>query len=198
MELDELKKSWQQAPGKNFDDTNIMGMVRSEGKGPLQALRKAYMKQIVVLIVVPVALLLTNIDYLSAAFSSILFWTYILFCIGMMAFAFYNLRIVMSLQHSHEMLSTHLRRKLELLEKRKKAELIFMRATLLLLIILTEITPYFQQYRMLDKWHALSPAIRFPVYVLMIVLQYFASRNLKRKRTGEHIDHLRKLVGQLD
>ena len=92
----------------------------------------------------------------------------------------------------------NLEQQIWLLEKRISQNLTRIRIALLLFILLTEILPYFQQFRMLNKWHALSPIIRFSSYAAYLVIQYFVSRAVTQKKFGKHLDRLKGLLKEIN
>ena len=71
------------------------------------------------------------------------------------------------------------------------------RLVFLFFVLLLEVVPYFQHYRMLDKWHSLSLPLRIGAYAGFFLLQYILNRRLKEHRVGRHIAYLKELVGQM-
>ncbi|MEO8174373.1 MAG: hypothetical protein ABI581_14865 [Sediminibacterium sp.] len=49
---------------------------------------------------------------------------------------------------------------------------------------LIEIVPYFQHYRMLDKWHSVPLVIRLLAYATLVVMQYTVSKSLQKEGLG--------------
>jgi len=60
--------------------------------------------------------------------------------------------------------------------------------------VLTEIVPYIQHYRMLDKWHSLSPLIRIGSYAALLAVQYFLGRKLLYRKFGSHLKYLQDVL----
>jgi hypothetical protein len=77
-------------------------------------------------------------------------------------------------------------------------KLIVLPLVLLVMVILTEILPFYQHFRMLDKWHALPDLLRFGIYAAFFILQYFASRLVNKRKFGRHISQMRELLARLD
>jgi hypothetical protein len=146
---------------------------------------------------VPFILFSVNLKDTDTVLSSVLFWSYIAFCIGMVLFARYNYKIVQRMQTMDTVVKSNLEQQVSLLEKRSKIEIWGLRGVLLFFVLLLETLPYFQHYRMLDKWHALSPFIRFGSYAGLLFIQYVLNRRLKEQRVGRHLAHLRELVKQM-
>ena len=72
-----------------------------------------------------------------------------------------------------------------------------MRVVLLFFIVLVEVVPYLQHYRMLDKWHSLPAAVRIGAYALLLLLQYFINKKVKQHKVGRHLDYLKELLTQM-
>src|ERR1700716_322071 len=148
MELDDLKQTWKQTPEKNNLKTNIMELIQHKDYGPVAAMKRVYRKQIILMSIIPFILLATNLMDLRIVLTSVMFWSYVAFCLGIVVFAYYNYRIVRKMEVMDEMVNTNLEHQINLLEKRKKWELAGMRGGLIFFMTLTEVVPYFQHYRM--------------------------------------------------
>jgi hypothetical protein len=84
-----------------------------------------------------------------------------------------------------------------LLEKRADLEIQGLRGVLFFFILLLEVLPYFQHYRMLDKWHSISIFFRIGSYGGLLLLQYVLNKQLKEQRIGRHLAYLKGLVAQM-
>jgi len=197
MELDDLKQTWKQANIQKDKNTDIMDLMKHKSYGPIAALKREFRKQIIVMALLPLFLLFTTIDDLSQIFSNVLFWSYVAFCLGMVVFASANYRIVDKMGRMDRMVRLNLEQQIDLLEKRLKWKIVALRITLLFFIALLEIVPFFQHYRMLDKWHSLSPVIRFASYAALLVLQYFLSRIVSERKFGAHVKYLKALMNEM-
>lgn len=198
MELDDLKESWKQTNIKKITNTNIMELIQHKSYGPVSALKRAFAKQIRLMIIIPVILLLTNVNDLGKVLSSIMFWSYVVFCMGVVFFAYYNYRLVEQMEDMNGLVKSRLEQQVNIMETRLKGNIIGVRIALLFFISLTEIVPYFQHFRMLDKWHSLSPAIRFGAYALLLILQYLLSRKISERKYGKHLSYLKELVKEME
>ena len=197
MELNDLKKSWKQIPVNNITNTDIMELIQHKSYGPIAALKKAYRKQIILMMLLPFLLLATNMDEISKPLTSVLFWAYVAFCLGVIIYASYNYRLVSKMEGMDKMVKETLEKQVAFLETRMKNMFVGLRIVLLVLITLTEILPYFQHYRMLDKWHSLNPLIRFGSYAALLTYQYFVGRWMLQRKFGEHIAYLKTLVKEI-
>ena len=198
MELDDFKKGWQdshkQQPSTN---KNILEIIHHKGQGPVAALKRSFRRQIIALTVVPIVIVATNIPNIDKMLSSVLFWCYIIFCIGVVVFACLNYSVVKKMEVMDGMVKPNLEQQILILETRLRQNIIGIRVTLLFFIILTEVLPYFQDFKMLNTWHSLSPLIRFGVYTLLFLFQYFLSRSVTDQKFGRHIAHLKELVKEM-
>jgi hypothetical protein len=197
MELDDLKQTWKETNTKTNINTDIMDIMKHKSYGPIAGLKKEFRKQIVLMVLLPLFLLFTTVDDMSRIFSNVLFWSYTLFCVGMVIFASANYHIVEKMGTMDGRVRSNLEQQIDLLETRLKWKLIGLRIALVFFIILVEIVPYFQHYRMLDKWHSLSPFTRFASYAAILALQYFVSRIVNERKFGGHIKYLKTLVKEM-
>jgi hypothetical protein len=197
MELDELKQTWQQATIEKPSNTDIMELIHQKSYGPVAALKRVFRKQMAMMSIIPLLLILTNMNDVYAVFTSILFWSYVAFCIGIILFAAYNYRIAGKMEEMHGEVKQNLEQQVSLLEKRMHWELVGLRCVLIFFVILLETVPYVQHYRMLDKWHSLSPFIRFALYAGLATVQYFTNRKLSYQKVGRHLAYLKGLVSEM-
>jgi hypothetical protein len=198
MELDDLKKAWKPENDQvKFKHDNIMELIQQKSYGPIAALKRAFRKQILFMAIIPICLFLTNVDDAEKVLTNVLFWSYVLFCAGACVFFYYNYLLVKKMEGMDRIVRSNLEQQVEVLESRLKSHVIAMRIVGLFFILLCEVLPYFQSIRMLDKWHALSPFIRFGAYALFMVLQYFAGRSFSYKKFGQHLAYLKDLLKQM-
>ena len=199
MELDDLKHEWQQADKKHpLKNKDIMEMIQQESRGPVATLKKSFRKQMIAMTIVPLAILATNLHQVDKTLSSALFWFYILFCIGVIIFARMNYSVVKKMETMDGKVKSNLEQIIAVLETRLKQNLIGIRVALLFFVLLTEVLPYFQHFRMLNTWHSLSPLIRFGAYASLFIFQYYVSRSVSHRKFGKPIAQLKELVKQME
>ena len=199
MELDDLKQTWKQTDSKHQSlNKNIMEMIQHKSYGPVAALKRSYKKQIIMMALMPFVLLFTNMDDPGAALTSIMYWSYVALCMGVIVFSFNGYQIADRMQNMDGMVKQNLEQQISLLETTLKWKMIGIRIALLIFILLTEIVPHFQHYRMLDKWHSLSPFIRFGAYGLLFFLQYMLNPIVAERKFGRHLAHLRGMMKEMD
>lgn len=197
MELDDLKQTWQESQSTKSSNTNIMELIQHKSYGPLAALKKAFRKQILLMIILPAYVVLTNTDDVNHALKSVMLWGYIAFFLGVIIFTYYNYRMVSKMESMDSLVKSNLEQQVNLLETRMKWKKTGLTIALLFLILLAEITPYFQHYRMSDKWHSVAPAIRFLSYASFMILQYFISTRVNERRYGRHLRYLKELANEM-
>ncbi len=188
MELDDLREQWKRAdkihPRKNL---NIMELIQHRSYGPVAALKRSLRKQMIAMTVVPIAIIATNLSHIDKTLTSAMFWFYIVFCVGVIIFARLNYAVVKKMEGMDAMVKSNLEQQIFILETRLRQNIIGIRVALLLFIVLTEVLPYFQNFRMLNTWHSLSPLIRFGAYTVLFLFQYLLSREVSRRKF-EHRD----------
>lgn len=198
MELDDLKESWKQAPIKKIKNTDIMDLIQHKSYGPVEALKKEFKKQMMLFAVIVLVQVLVNVDNLPGLLQSILFWSYVAFCIGVITFSYQNFLIAQKMENADGNLKQNIQTQIDILERRLERKIIALRFAMLFFIILVEILPYFQHYRSLQLWHSISPFIRFGAYAFLLILQYFISRRITQKNFGNHITYLKNLIKEME
>ena len=197
MELDDLKHRWKEKTNQKPTNKGIMEMIQHKSYGPVAALKRSYRKQIVVMLLMPFFLLATNAEDISRPLNSVLYWSYVVFCVGMVAFSTNNYIIADKMQRMDGLLKENLEQQITLLETRMKWTIIGLRVVLLFFIVLVEVVPYFQHFSTLDKWHSLPVYARFGVYAALLISQYFLTPFVLRRKFGRHLDSLKELVKEL-
>jgi hypothetical protein len=197
MELDDLKQTWKEKTNQKPTNKNIMEMIQHKSYGPVAALKRSYRKQILVMLLMPFLLLATNLDDISRPLTSVMYWSYVVFCIGMATLAINNYLVANRMQRMDGLLKTNLEQQITLLQTRMKWTIIGLRLALLFFVVLAEVLPYFQYYRMLDKWRSLPMLTRYGVYVGLFIAQYFLNPLLLQYKFGRHLNSLKQLASEL-
>lgn len=198
MELDELKQQWNQSEKtEQPKNQNIMQLIQNKSYGPVAALKRSLRKQMMAMVIIPIAIVGTNLQHIDKTLTSVLFWCYLAFCLGVIIFTRLNYTLVEKMEGMDSEVKSNLEQQIALLETRLRQNLIGVRIALLFFIVLVEVLPYFQDFSMLNKWHALSPFIRFGAYAALFLLQYFISRTVSYRKFGQHIAYLKELVQQM-
>ena len=197
MELDDLKESWKQTGQTNNKNTDIMELIQHKSYGPVAALKREFRKQMVVMALMPFLLISTNLNNVNNVFTSVLFWSYVILCIGLITFGYVNYRLAGKMEIMDGDLKSNLNQQINVLETRLQWKMIGLRVALIFFAVLFEVVPYFQHYRMLDKWHSLPIAARYATYAALLILQYFLSRRVNERKYGTHLTYLKKLADEI-
>ena len=197
MELDDLKQAWKQENNKQTKTPDIMELIHQKSKGPIASLKNAFRKQMMVVTAMMSVVIATQANNVDSISSNLLFWTFIGFSLSMILAFYYNYRYTGKMENMDEKVKDNLEHHVTMLEQRLKWQNIFARIVILLFIILLEVIPLYENVRMLNKWHALSPFIRFGSYAAYLVLQYFLSRAVTQKKFGKHLDRLKGLLKEI-
>ena len=193
MELDQLKQQWQKASAQDTPPhRDVRHILRQAGKGPLASLKRNFRKQIILLVLV--FFIIANQFRDRGLFNNLFVQFYLVFCLSLCIFFYYNYRMVKRLEKTDHPLIDHLINQVTLLEKRMRWHRMFTRIAVIVLILLVEIIPLFHNDRMLQKWHAVAPLIRIAVYAGFILLHYYVGKKLAGRRYGQHLQRLKNLL----
>lgn len=198
MELDDLKKTWKENTSNKITNTDIMELIQHKSYGPIAALKKAYRKQIINLVRVPLLLLLLSFIIkgdASKLLGSVLFWTFVAMCIVALANASYNYRIVSKMEGMNARVKDNLEQQINLLDTRLNKMITIEKWLMLIFISAVEFIPYFPG--MPDGIHSVNPMIRLGIYGLMLIYQYYIHKWILEKRYGDHIDYLKRLIKEM-
>ncbi|SHF81638.1 hypothetical protein [Flavisolibacter ginsengisoli] len=198
MELDDLKQSWKETPIPTPVNKNIMEMIQHKSYGPVAALKRGFRKQMIIMALMPFILLLTNASDISKPLTSVLYWSYVAVAIGVIIVAYYNYRIADKMQDMNGMVKANLQQQVSVLQTRLRWKIIGLRIVFIFFIVLLEVLPYIQHYRMLEKWHSLPLFARFAVYLGFLLLQYFISPLIIQRKFGRHLNYLQSLVKEME
>jgi hypothetical protein len=198
MKLDELKQTWKETKTDKHKNANIMEMLQHKSYGPIAALKREYRKQMAMMALLPFVLILTNVGALESVFTSVMFWSYVAFCLGIIAVSYYNYQTASRMEGMDALVRENLEKQIRLLEMRMKWSVTGVRIVLVYFIILTEVLPYFQHYRMLELWHSLAPIYRFGTYAALLLAQHFVGRKVCQRRFGGHLNYLKELVRDME
>jgi hypothetical protein len=198
MELDDLKQSWKETPVPTPANKNIMEMIQHKSYGPVAALKRGFRKQMIIMALMPLILLLTNASDISKPLTSVLYWSYVVVAIGVILVAYYNYRIADKMQDMNGMVKANLGQQVSILQKMLRWKIIGLRIVFIFFIVLLEVLPYFQHYRMLDKWHSLPMLTRYAVYLGFLLFQYVMSPIILQRKFGRHLTYLQSLVKEME
>ena len=174
-----------------------MELIHHKSTGPVAALKRGFRKQMIIMLLMPGFIFITNSANAEGLLKSILFWSYVVFCLFAVVYFYFDYRIASRMENMEGAVKANLEKQTVLLEKRLRWKIVSLPIITLFFILLLEVLPYVQHYRMLNTWHSLSPFIRFGAYGLLLLLQYFASRRVNERKFGAHLRHLKELVREM-
>lgn len=197
MELDDLKQTWNKT-NKQTINRDIMNIIQHKNSGPVASLNREFLKPVGMMLIVPIIFISMNLKNIEGVFTSVLFWSYIGFYIVVVIFSYYSLQIVKQMQVMDGMVKANLEKQISLLETRLRWKMIGLPVAMLFFVILFEVVPYFQDYKMLNTWHSLSPLIRFGIYAAMFLFQYLIAKRINKLKFQNNIDRLKQLVKEME
>ena len=199
MELDDLKQTWKLTSNiKQPLKKDIMEFIQQPQYGPVAALKKEFRKQITLLILAMAFIIMTTIKEIADLRNNFLFWSYMGFLVVAIIFHFINYRIARQMEIMNGDVKSNLQKHIDILETRLRWKRIVLPLVTLFFIVLVEILPGYQHFRMLDKWHALPVMTRIGSYAGLLVLQFFANRWVTWKKFGSHLEYLKKLLKEIE
>ena len=196
MELDDLKKSWNQS--QITHNQNIMSIIQHTSEGPVAALKRSFKKQIILMTLVPLMLVVTNLNNVLGVFNSILFISYVAFCLAVILFSLMNYAFVRKMEGRDVAVKSNLEGQVKILETRLRWHIVGFRLALLYFVVMVEIVPFLQDSRLLNVWHSIHPALRILCYILLFILQYYLSRKVSERKFGSHVRYLKELVKEMN
>jgi hypothetical protein len=197
MELDELKQTWKQAEATMKPaNANIIELMQNKSYGPVAELKRRFRKQ---LIIIPflVAIVINNLSIKHNIFSDPIFWCYIAFCTFVCASFYFNYRLLNKMQCMDCMIKSNLEVQVKTLETRLQWHVKGVRIMLVFMIVLLEVLMYLNLEPSFHKWQLQPISIRFASYLALVVLQYFVSKLLFKRKYGNHLQYVKKLVAEL-
>jgi amino acid transporter len=198
MELDDLKNSWKLGETKKQETLNIMELIHQKSKGPLASLKYAFRRQMITIAVLMIVITISNARNLETIPGYVLYFTYLAFCMAIILAFYINYRRTSKMEDDMDKpVKNNLEDYVVHLEQRLKWQYFGSRLVVLLFIVMVEVLPLFYHARMLDKWHAVPPLVRFLAYIFYFLVVYFVSRRVKQRKFGQHLDHLKELLNTL-
>ena len=91
MELDDLKSTWKGKETKQ-QTPDIMELIHQRSKGPLASLKHAFRRQMIAIAVLMIAVTISNAGLIETVPGYVLFFTYIGFCLAVIAAFFIHYR----------------------------------------------------------------------------------------------------------
>jgi len=197
MELDDFKQDWKksgeqlQTPQYNLNDLLV-----SHSSGPLNALKKKYKTQVILL---PLAAGLLGFVMAQKPIlqQSAFIWFIIpvLLLLALMYYRDYRLIVNME-QTTTDSIKNSLEVNVALLNQNAKQQLHFTRVILVIFILILEATMYYQHPADFNFWQGVLLPIRLAFYALMLFIQPYITKYFFNLSFGQYIKHLENLLDQ--
>jgi len=197
MELDDLKQHWnkadQQYTGSDYDLNQIL---KAKVNGPLDSLRQAYKRQLILLPLTAAFLTFSCLSHETLNYNALI-WSAVLMML-ILIFGYYrNLKLVRFMQQPAEHgIKQKLEEDLQVLHKNVKQELILYRIFIIVFLIALEVTMFYNLVPSYTKWHEVMLPIRLVVYAFVIILQPYITRYFFKQNYGQYISRLQELIAQ--
>jgi hypothetical protein len=195
MELDELKQPWKISAEK-IPPVNIGEMIRQQAADPLHRLKRRFRSRMIVLPLV-LTWLIINLSKHHDIFSDVLFWLYVVICIGMTGYFYAGYRQVSRIQDMDGPVKSMLEKRVRALEQGLRWRLICVRILFVVFIVLLEIMLFYKQEPSLAAWYALPIYLRLAVYAGLTGFFYLLTGWILGNKYGKYIRRLRELVEQM-
>jgi hypothetical protein len=195
MELDELKEMWNRADQTASANYNVTELIYRDSKSPLAAIERNLK---FALLVFPLVAILFTGNFLGSSHQSPT--RILLFAILFIEFLFslLNYGLIKKIQQPEGDIKTSLLNKVSLLQKLCGLYVYVQLGLYALMVVLLEISMYFQLDNNFNGWAKINPAIRTTVYVVFLVVQLVIKRISQKKLYGQYLDQLNNLALQMD
>jgi phosphatidylglycerophosphate synthase len=196
MEIDDLKKSWDEAFPPAAMGNNIPELILMHKQSPLAILEKK--TKIAIWIFPFVGILFTGAFYdhpivrHSPAMWLLLFILFIEFL-----YSVFNLFVIKKMRNAQGNIRENLVIRIHLLRKVFTQFLAVYISLYVLMAILLEISMYYQVDGLFEGWHQLPALIRGIVYVIVLALIYQAKRFSQQEHFGNYLEQLKTIMGQI-
>lgn len=195
MELDDLKKSWQQSNEKvTLPDKDIRELIRNKTTGPVAQLKRRFRRGMLLIVFIAAYIVIESNGYSG---SKQFLQGYLLsFCAFILVYFYFNYRLLSQMQATEESVKTNLQRQVRLLKNGLKWRLLVTRTMVALYAVMLEVMMHLHPGNF-PKWQAQSLGVRLAVYLGVFVLIFAISRWGTDLRYKKHIRYLEELAGQL-
>ena len=197
MELDDLKQSWnstgQQYQGSDYDLNKIL---TAKVNGPLDALKLAYKRQLVLLPATAAFLAYTCLSNEKLKYNALI-WSAVLMMLFLIYGYYRNYKLVQFMQlPAEDGIKQKLENDLQVLHQNVKQELVLYKMFLCVFVIALEATMFYNLVPAYNGWHQLMLPVRVAVYALVFVAQPYITKYFFKKNYGQYINRLQELVDQ--
>lgn len=197
MELDDLKQSWnsanQQYKGSDYDLDKIL---TAKVNGPLDSLRLAYKRQLILLPVTAAILVFSCLSNEKLYYNALI-WSAVLMMLFLIFGYYRNLKLVQLMQQpAEDGIKQKLEKDLQVLYQNVRQELILYKIFLCVFVIALEVTMFYDLVPAYNGWHQIMLPVRLVVYLLVFIAQPYITRYFYKQNYGKYINKLQELVEQ--
>jgi hypothetical protein len=198
MELDDLKKSWQQSNATmKVPQKDIRELLQSRSEQPLAKLKRRFRKGMLLMPVIA-AIMLSEFSGKKDLASHFLVWYLLCFCAVMMVYFYVNYRLVDKRQVAGGDVRSNLIHQTKMLTTFLNLRLLVMRGAIAFFFLLVEAFMYFRHGEGFQSWHARSILLRLAVYAGTFLFFFLFTRLVINHRYGRDITHLQELCKELE
>jgi Na+/melibiose symporter-like transporter len=198
MELDDLKKSWQQSANNiKRPQKDISEILKSRSEQPLAKLRGRFRKGIMLMPLIA-AFVFMEFGHKQSFSSHFLLVYLMVFCLIMMVYFYVNYRLVSKMQSTDANLHSNLLLQTSTLKKFLKLRLFLMRSAIALFFISIEVIMYVRHGEGYESWYAHAGLFRFSVYLAIFIFFFFFTRRAINHRYRKYMQHLDLLLDEFN
>lgn len=192
MELDDFKNEWNTIGVQSAGNDALLSLLKGNGKSPLVWIKR---KLKFTMLFFPLALITVGGSLLFSHYSLL---TVVLFIILTIEFAFaaLNFRTVNNLTRMKGSVKENIFKKLSVLNGRLTLYRVLHILLYSLLIVLLEISIYYNGNPEFEWWHKIHFLLRITVYIIFLAFQYRVKRS-EHNEYAQYMQQLNKLVNDL-
>jgi len=196
MEIDDLKKSWDEAFPPAAMGNKIPEMILEHKQSPLAMLEK---KTKIALWIFPFVAILfagTFYDHPLVRHSPAM-WLLFFILFTEFLFSVFNLFVIRKIRNTEGNIRENLVNRIQLLRKGFNWFLKVYISLYVIMVVLLEVSMYYQVDGLVEGWHRLPVLIRGIVYVFVLALIYQAKRFSQQEHFGNYLEQLKTIMGQI-
>ncbi len=194
MEIDDLKKTWDESFSSADPGSNIYRMIL-EHKSPLMMLEKKTKLAIWIFSLAAVLFAGTFYDH-SLVRQSPVMWMLSFILFTEFIFSVFNLFLIKKIQNTQGNIRENLIKHINVLSNGFKQFLMLYISLYVLMVVLLEVSIYYQIDSLFDGWRQIAVLIRGIAYVFVIAIIYQLKRSSQHKHYGNYLVQLKTIMDQ--
>jgi hypothetical protein len=197
MELDDLKSLWKHKDEKKLSGEEIRNLLQNRSYGPLARLKNRFRRGMFI-IPFAVVFLVMELSKHHDIFNDVLFWLYVVVCIGLVLYFYINYRVMDRAQNMEGPVKSVMERMVHILENGIRIRLLVIRILFVLFIVVFEVLLYFNQEPKMVKWYVQPLYVRLSVYAVLIIVFYLFTGMVIRHKYKTDVLRLKEIVQQME